>query len=74
VEWGFWPNILTACVASGPPAGSVDDLLRAMPMRAVPCDEAAIRFAGLSMAGWNAIYALACGVILALMLRKEPRR
>jgi disulfide bond formation protein DsbB len=74
VEWGFWPNILTACVPSGPPAGSVDDLLRAMPTRAVPCEEAAIRFAGLSMAGWNAIYALACGVILALMLRKEPRR
>lgn len=74
VEWGFWPNILTSCVASGPPARTVDDLLRAMPALAVPCEEAAIRVAGLSMAGWNAIYAVACGAILARMLTKEPRR
>ncbi|WP_439578711.1 disulfide bond formation protein B [Elioraea sp.] len=68
VEWGFWPSPLPECVVdAGAPAATVDDLLHALrPLPAIPCDEAAIRLLGLSMAGWNALYALAVGAVLAI--------
>lgn len=76
VEWGFWPSPVPECVVeAGAPAGSVDDLLRALrPLPAIPCDEAAIRVLGLSMAGWNAVYALAVGMVLAAAARRSWRR
>lgn len=75
VEWGFWPSPVPECaVETGAPAGSVDDLLRTLrPLPAIPCDEAAIRVLGLSMAGWNAVYALAVGVVLATAARRRWR-
>ncbi len=56
VEWGFWPGPadcggrLNAGPAS---AGNLLETLRAT--RVVSCTEAAWRFAGLSLAGWNAV-------------------
>jgi disulfide bond formation protein DsbB len=72
VEWGFWPSPVPECVVeAGAPAATVDDLLRALrPLPAIPCDEAAIRVLGLSMAGWNAVYALTVGVVLAVWARR----
>jgi disulfide bond formation protein DsbB len=72
VEWGFWPSPVPEClVEAGAPAGSVDDLLRTLrPLPAIPCDEAAIRVLGLSMAGWNAVYALVVGGVLASWARR----
>jgi disulfide bond formation protein DsbB len=72
VEWGFWPSPLPECVVeAGAPAASVDDLLRALrPLPAIPCDEAAIRVLGLSMAGWNAVYALTVGAVIAAWARR----
>lgn len=72
VEWRFWPSPVPECVVeAGAPAATVDDLLRALrPLPAIPCDEAAIRVLGLSMAGWNAVYALAVGVVLAVGARR----
>jgi disulfide bond formation protein DsbB len=76
VEWGFWPSPVPECVVEGgAPAASVDDLLRALrPLPAIPCDEAALRVLGLSMAGWNAVYALAVGAVLAAMAWRSWRR
>jgi disulfide bond formation protein DsbB len=74
VELHFWPNFLARCVPAGPRATSVDDLLRQMQTLApVACDEPAIRVLGLSMAGWNALYAAAGGAMLGWTLTKEPR-
>jgi disulfide bond formation protein DsbB len=75
VEWGFWPSPLPECVvAAGAPAATVDDLLAALrPLPAIPCDEAAIRVLGLSMAGWNAAYALAVGAALAVLAWRSGR-
>lgn len=56
IEWGFWPGPAT-CTAPGDVAGmSAGDLvarLNAAPV--VRCDEVVWSFAGLSMAGWNAV-------------------
>jgi disulfide bond formation protein DsbB len=71
VEWGLWENFLARCTPPpGPPARTVEDLMRALAAQPiVRCDEPAIRVAGLSMAGWNALYAAACATICVLLLR-----
>lgn len=76
VEWQFWPNILARCAPPpGPPARTVEDLMRALAAQpVVRCDEPAIRVAGLSMAGWNALYAAAAALMcIALMRHAKPR-
>jgi disulfide bond formation protein DsbB len=74
VEWHFWANFLARCVPVGPRATSVDDLLRAMQtLQPVACDDPAIRILGLSMAGWNALYAAAGATMLGWLLLKESR-
>jgi len=71
VEWGWWAGP-TDC--SGPVAGlgSAADLLsRIEASRVVRCDEAAWRFLGLSLAGYNVLISLAlaaiagCGLVAA---------
>jgi disulfide bond formation protein DsbB len=74
VEWGFWPSPVPECVVDGGGAATVDDLLRSLrPVPAVPCDQAAIEVLGLSMAGWNALYALAVGAVLTMSLVRARR-
>jgi disulfide bond formation protein DsbB len=74
VEWGFWPSPVPECRVALGGAATVDDLLRGLsPTPVVPCDEAAIRVLGLSMAGWNALYALAIGVVLTISVRTARR-
>ena len=74
VEWGFWPSPIPECRVAVGGAATVDDLLRSLsPTPVVPCDEAAIRVLGLSMAGWNALYALAFGVVLTISARSARR-
>jgi len=76
VEWGFWPNVLARCTPPpGPPARSVDDLMRALAAAPIiRCDEPAIRVLGLSMAGWNALYGAAAAAITALLLLRPAAR
>lgn len=59
VEWKWWPGPDTC---GGVFAGGLPDLGKPV----VRCDEAAIRIAGLSLAGWNAVIsaALACVALL----------
>jgi disulfide bond formation protein DsbB len=58
VEWKFWPGPDTCGTAQTLP-GSPADLLNGLAQdRVIRCDEPAWTFAGLSMAGWNAIVSL----------------
>jgi disulfide bond formation protein DsbB len=59
VEWGWFagPSDCGGAVASAP--GSVGDFLRDLERtRVVSCTEAAWRFLGLSLAGWNVLISL----------------
>ena len=59
VEWGWFagPSDCGGAVASAP--GSVGDFLRDLERtRVVSCTEAAWRFMGLSLAGWNVLISL----------------
>ncbi len=65
-EWHFWPGPLT-CSGAQPLSTSVGGLLDALPStNVIRCDEAAWRFAGISLAGWNVVVSL---LVLALSLR-----
>ena len=59
VEWGWFAGPSDCAGGTGAPAGSVGDFLRDLQRtRVVSCSEAAWRFAGLSLAGWNALVSL----------------
>jgi disulfide bond formation protein DsbB len=65
VEWKFWPGPQDC---SGPirKLGSATDLLQRMQQTSiVSCDEAAWRFLGLSLAGYNVLISLALAAIAA---------
>jgi disulfide bond formation protein DsbB len=73
VEWRWWPG---PSDCSGPisdfTAKPLLDQLRTM--RVVRCDEAAWRFLGLSLAGYNALISLALAAIAALGLAAHKDR
>lgn len=63
IEWKFWPGPQDC---SGPIAGfgSAQDLMRQLQdISIVRCDEAAWRFLGLSLAGWNVLVSLGLGCV-----------
>jgi disulfide bond formation protein DsbB len=74
VEWHFW---LGPADCSGPLAdlnggGSMLEQLQ-NPIHVVRCDQAAWRFAGISLAGYNALISLAMAVIAAFGLLARQR-
>lgn len=74
VEWKWWPGPQT-CTGSG--GASVEDLtalLNGAKIRGPSCDVAAWRMFGLSMAGWNALGALALAALsgLAILAKEAP--
>jgi len=58
-EWKFWPGP-KACSSTGAAANAAGlaALMNGAKIAAPHCDEAAWRFLGLSMAGWNALISL----------------
>ncbi|MDB5570203.1 MAG: hypothetical protein JWN93_1386 [Hyphomicrobiales bacterium] len=75
VEWGFWPGPAGCTGAGLPKAGDMSDFLRQIETtRVVRCDEVAIRIAGLSLAGWNAIVCLGLSLLAALGARNAFTR
>ena len=58
VEWGFWPGPDTCAALTPTLSGGADFLKNLANTRAVRCDEAQLRFVGLSFAGWNVIACL----------------
>ena len=73
VEWGFWPGPSDCGGASAPQAGGMDDFLRSLERtRVVSCAEAAWRFLGFSLAGWNVVISLGLAV-LALVAASQTQ-
>jgi disulfide bond formation protein DsbB len=69
VEWDFWQGP-TGCSAAQAMPQTAGDLLGALQETRVPsCKEAAWRFLGLSLAGWNALGSLGVFVLTAAALR-----
>ncbi|ACL60783.1 disulfide bond formation protein B [Methylobacterium nodulans] len=59
-EWGFWPGPSDCGGGAGPAPSDVKDFLKSLDtIRVVSCTDAAWRFLGLSLAGWNALISLA---------------
>jgi len=76
VEWGWWPGPQD-CAARSAGAGPaiVTDFLKDLhAAKVVNCSEAALRIAGLSLAGWNVILSCAiAGLAGAAALRDRVR-
>jgi disulfide bond formation protein DsbB len=71
-EWKFWPGP-EACASAGgafDPA-DLDAFLKGAKVRPPACDEAAWVFAGLSMAGWNAVISLGLAALSGLAAIRE---
>ncbi|HEY8566269.1 MAG TPA: disulfide bond formation protein B [Beijerinckiaceae bacterium] len=67
VEWGFWPGPSDCGGGAGPAAGGVEDFLKQLDRtRVVSCTEAAWRFLGLSLSGWNGLISLGLAGFAAL--------
>lgn len=75
-EWKFWPGPeACASIGSGVNAAALEDFLAGAVVRPPACDEAPWVFAGLSMAGWNALISLALVVLSVLAaLRERAKR
>ena len=58
IEWGFWPgpSDCTGSLWDLKSGGSIFDQLNSI--RVVPCDKAAWRFLGISLAGYNTLISL----------------
>ncbi len=66
VEYGWWQG-LTACTNTAA-SGSLADIMRA-PM--ISCNVPQWTFAGISLAGFNALFSIAGGVAILAMLRSK---
>jgi disulfide bond formation protein DsbB len=66
VEWGWWEGPTTC--AGGSFGGGLPDLTK----KVVPCNEAALRIFGLSLAGWNAVISGALAVLAIAAARRKP--
>ncbi|MGO4389459.1 disulfide bond formation protein B [Microvirga sp. 2YAF29] len=67
VEWGFFAGPSDCGGGTGAGAGNVGDFLNQLQTtRVVSCTEAAWRFLGLSLAGWNVLISLALAAFAAM--------
>lgn len=77
VEFKWWPSPLPECAAPRISGATIAERLASMPARpSKPCDEPTFPIAGLpiSLAGFNALYALAFAAGLAMSLRETQQR
>jgi len=65
VEWGWWAGPSDCAGGGGGVAGSIEDLNAALSgaVTVVPCDEAAWRFLGISLAGYNFLISLVLAAV-----------
>jgi len=75
-EWKFWDGP-ESCSGTQTVSTKAGDLLKRLPgTRAIRCDEASWRFAGLSFAGWNVVISLLLSsgaLVAAFQARNAPR-
>jgi disulfide bond formation protein DsbB len=73
IEWSFWQGPVGCSAALAMPADA-GGLLEAIGQTRVPsCTEAAWRFLGLSLAGWNIMISLALLAMIAMGLRGKTQ-
>ncbi|MDB5443663.1 MAG: disulfide bond formation protein DsbB [Phenylobacterium sp.] len=75
-EWKFWPgpSACSSAGAGGVSAADLKNLLAGARIRPPACDQAPWVFAGLSMAGWNAVASLGLAALsVAAALRERSR-
>lgn len=75
-EWKFWPGPSTCAAGAAGPVSAQDlaNLMRGETVKPPACDKAAWVFAGLSMAGWNALISAGLtGLSLAAAFRERSR-
>ena len=73
VEWGWWAGP-TDCAGAPPPAGGMGDFLSQLQTsRVVSCTDAAWRFLGLSLAGWNTLISSALTGLALLGFARQAR-
>lgn len=72
VEWKWWPGpaVCTGVHHAAVSAADMTALVSGAHINLVQCDVAAWRVLGLSMAGWNAVAALALTVATVVALRR----
>src|SRR5581483_8594030 len=58
-EWKWWPAPATCSSTGAVTAADLQALLSGAAKKVPPCDQAAWRFLGLSMAGWNTLLSVA---------------
>lgn len=75
-EWKFWPGPTTCASAGvgGVDSGDLAALMNGAKIRPPACDQAPWVFAGLSMAGWNALISLGLAVLSGLSALSERRK
>ena len=74
VEWGWFAGPNDCGGAAAPAAAGVQDFMKQLQTtRVVACTEAAWRWLGLSLAGWNAITSLGLLGLALLGLRGTTR-
>ncbi len=74
VEWKFWPGP-TDCSGPVTSLGSASDLMKSLQnIRIVRCDEAAWRFLGISLAGYDVLVSLALAAAAAVGFRAALAR
>ncbi len=73
VEWKWWPGP-TACTGHASARVSAASVLASLDVKQhmVRCDEAALRIAGLSLSGWNALLSAALSLVSFATLRRRP--
>jgi disulfide bond formation protein DsbB len=72
VEWGFFLGPSDCGGGSGSAAGSVGDFMSQLQnTRVVSCTEAAWRFLGLSLAGWNVLISLGLAAFAAMAASRK---
>ena len=71
VEYGWWQGV-TTCSSTIDMTGttSADRLAAIMRAPLIRCDVAQWRFAGISLAGYNAIFSIGSAVIIFMLMRK----
>jgi disulfide bond formation protein DsbB len=74
VEWGVWLGPADCGGGSGAASANVNDLMKTLSnIKVVSCTEAAWRFLGLSLAGWNVLISLGL-TLIALRGLMQGRR
>ncbi|WP_114943061.1 disulfide bond formation protein B [Microvirga calopogonii] len=72
VEWGFFVGPSDCGGGSGAAAGNVGDFMSQLQnTRVVSCTQAAWRFLGLSLAGWNVVISLALAAFAAIAAARK---